>query len=218
MENFWKASLSICGFSAVAAFVFWSLYKNWLSLPIFSRLNQNYTFILMLVFLILTFAALSLMLITYLKVNSTKEQENNSIVNQSAAFCYRKNPELKVMLVRTSGRRWTFPKGTNVEGQSNYSTARINALEEAGVKGFIQKKPFSNYKHYKQELKNDGKDCLNEIFFLKVDEVVACNEAHRKPTWFTFDEAEIALREGRDAFYAKEFSRVINEAKIILST
>lgn len=121
------------------------------------------------------------------------------------------------MLVKTSGRKWTFPKGINIEGQSNYATARINALEEAGVKGFIQKKPFSNYKHYKQELKNDGEECWIDIFFLRVDELVACNEKHREPTWFTLNKAEEALSKGRDAFYVSEFYRIIREAKVLLS-
>jgi hypothetical protein len=66
MGRFWNAALAICGLSAVAAFVFWSLYTNWLKLPIFARLDQSQTFVLMLVFLSLTFVALVAMLYTYL--------------------------------------------------------------------------------------------------------------------------------------------------------
>ena len=74
MNRFWNAAVAICGFSAVAAFVFWSLYKQWFSLPIFARLSQQQTFVVMLVFLALTFAALVVMLIVYLKTPQRGDQ------------------------------------------------------------------------------------------------------------------------------------------------
>ena len=59
MERFWRAALGVGGIAAIGAFVFWSLYKQWLSLPgIFAQLTSGQTFVLMLVFLVLTFAAL----------------------------------------------------------------------------------------------------------------------------------------------------------------
>jgi hypothetical protein len=62
----WKSAIALTGLAGVAAFVFWSLYSNWLKLPIFSQLNSGQTFVLMLVFLIVAFAALLLMLVTYM--------------------------------------------------------------------------------------------------------------------------------------------------------
>jgi hypothetical protein len=80
MNKFWNAAVAVCGFSAVAAFVFWSLYNQWLSLPIFEKLNQQQTFVIMLVFLCLTFAALTLMLVVYLKQPQTAlHAEDNSL-------------------------------------------------------------------------------------------------------------------------------------------
>jgi hypothetical protein len=67
VEKLWKAAFAICGLSGVAAFVFWSLYKQWLTLSIFTRVNQNQTFVLMLTFLSLTFVALIVMLFAYLR-------------------------------------------------------------------------------------------------------------------------------------------------------
>ena len=67
MNKFWNAAFAFCGFSAVAAFVFWSLYKQWLALPIFERLTQQQTFIVMLVFLVLAFAGLIAMLVVYMR-------------------------------------------------------------------------------------------------------------------------------------------------------
>lgn len=58
MERLWKAAFAVGGVAAIGAFVFWSLYKQWLALPIFERLSQQQTFVVMLVFLALTFFAL----------------------------------------------------------------------------------------------------------------------------------------------------------------
>jgi len=58
MERLWRAAFAVGGIAAVGAFVFWSLYKQWLALPIFEKLSQGQTFTVMLVFLALTFSAL----------------------------------------------------------------------------------------------------------------------------------------------------------------
>jgi hypothetical protein len=145
------------------------------------------------------------------------ELKEKGIRKQSAAFVYKKEPELKVLLIKSSGRRWIFPKGSNIKGQPNYTTARLNALDEAGVIGSIEKKPFSSFKHYRQLLKSDGEECINDIYFLKVDQIVESSEKHREPTWFTFESAKKSLAEDRDSFYSNEFHRVIDEAEELLS-
>jgi hypothetical protein len=66
MNAFWKAALAVGGIAAIGAFVFWSLYKDWLALPIFSKMSPEQTFAIMKIFLGLTFSALLLMVITYL--------------------------------------------------------------------------------------------------------------------------------------------------------
>jgi hypothetical protein len=69
MEKFWKAALAVAGLGAVGAFVFWSLYKQWLSLGIFANLTSQQTFIVMLVFLALTFVFAVTAFITYAKTH-----------------------------------------------------------------------------------------------------------------------------------------------------
>src|SRR6478672_11560578 len=69
MEKFWKAALAVSGLGAVGAFVFWSLYKQWLSLGIFANLTSEQTFIVMLVFLALTFIFALTAFITYTKTH-----------------------------------------------------------------------------------------------------------------------------------------------------
>jgi len=76
MERLWSVAFAIGGMAAVGAFVFWSLYSKWLSLPIFSKLTQEQTFVIMLVFLSLTFLSLIIILIKKgrknPKINSSK--------------------------------------------------------------------------------------------------------------------------------------------------
>ena len=57
-EKFWKLALTVGGLASVGAFVFWSLYKEWLTLPIFSELTSDQTYQLMILFLCFTFGAL----------------------------------------------------------------------------------------------------------------------------------------------------------------
>jgi hypothetical protein len=67
MDRFWKAALGVAGIGAVAFFVFFSLYRQWLTLAIFPQLTQEQAFILMLAFLVLTFLALVVGVIAWLK-------------------------------------------------------------------------------------------------------------------------------------------------------
>ena len=66
MNKFWKAALAVGGIAAIGAFVFWSLYKDWLALPIFSKMTPEQTFEIMKIFLWLTFGSLAFMVVTYL--------------------------------------------------------------------------------------------------------------------------------------------------------
>lgn len=66
MERYWKAALGVAGIGAIGFFVFWSLYKQWLSLPMFPQLSQQQAFELLRYFLFLTFGALVLAIVAYL--------------------------------------------------------------------------------------------------------------------------------------------------------
>lgn len=70
MERFWKAALSVAGIGAIGFFVFWSLYKQWLTLPIFPQLTQDQAFQLLRYFLIFTFGAAVLGVGAYLFTHS----------------------------------------------------------------------------------------------------------------------------------------------------
>ena len=62
-------------------------------------------------------------------------------VSQSAAVPYRivaRSTEPEVLLVTSRTGRWTIPKGGIKPGATAAETARIEALEEAGVLGTIE--------------------------------------------------------------------------------
>ena len=65
METFWEAALSVAGIGAIASFVFWSLYKHWLSVPALEKLDSNQLYGLFKLFLVLTFLFAIVGLATY---------------------------------------------------------------------------------------------------------------------------------------------------------
>jgi len=79
MEKFWRAAIGIAGLGAVAFFVFYSLYNQWLSLPIFPVLTQEQAFILMLAFLGFTFLSLITGVVGWLFHRPHRESEDASL-------------------------------------------------------------------------------------------------------------------------------------------
>ena len=55
VEDLWKIAFSLTGISGVAAFVLWSLYKDWLQVPVLRDLARVQKYELLRLFLILTF-------------------------------------------------------------------------------------------------------------------------------------------------------------------
>jgi hypothetical protein len=51
MEDLWKVALGVAGLGALACFVFWSLYRQWLKLPIWTQMTKRHQFIVIIVFL-----------------------------------------------------------------------------------------------------------------------------------------------------------------------
>jgi 8-oxo-dGTP pyrophosphatase MutT (NUDIX family) len=132
---------------------------------------------------------------------------------QAAAVCFRltsRRPEF--LLVRTTGGRWTFPKGGVEEGESGWQAALREAHEEAGVSGEIRREKLTTYRHLKREFKSRGKEVTISAYLLEVKRTYKPMEPHREPTWFDADAAMTVLAEGRDFEYAEEAMRVVMEA------
>ncbi len=69
--------------------------------------------------------------------------------NQAGVIpCRKRKGQLEILLVtsRTS-RRWIIPKGNLEPGLDARETARLEALEEAGIRGSISEAPIGAYLH-----------------------------------------------------------------------
>lgn len=136
---------------------------------------------------------------------------------QAGAICYRVGPNgVEFLLIRTTGGRWTFPKG-GIDAQRGLAgSAAQEALEEAGVTGVIEPQPFIYYLHAKRELKASDEHALRfciAAFLLNVKTENAREpERGRTPTWFSPEQAKQRLAEDRAVIYRDEFARVIDAA------
>ncbi len=133
---------------------------------------------------------------------------------QVAAVCYRLTGDApEFLLVKTTGGRWTFPKGNVDEGEEQWFAAKREAFEEAGAYGDIEHEPLTLYTHEKREWKEDkGIEIKVRAFLMRVTETQKPRERKRNPTWFSADDAQDALAEDRGFKYAEEFRRVIRQA------
>lgn len=144
---------------------------------------------------------------------AVQDSEPPKQLEQVAAVCYSiVEDSIKFFLVKTTGGRWTFPKGNVDPGEEKWFAAQREAFEEAGVSGEIQREPFTTYLHEKKEWKTIGIEVKVYAFLLRVEETQPPEEKMRNPTWFSIDAAERALAEDRKFKYAEEFRRVLRAA------
>jgi 8-oxo-dGTP pyrophosphatase MutT (NUDIX family) len=120
---------------------------------------------------------------------------------QVAALCFRPGTETKeieilVITSRDSGR-WVIPKGWPMKGKSLSQAAAIEALQEAGVRGKVRRKPVGNYTYLK--MLDDGQvvPCIVDVFQMEVSEIVQRfkEKGERQVAWVSRAEAARRLRE-----------------------
>jgi 8-oxo-dGTP pyrophosphatase MutT (NUDIX family) len=135
---------------------------------------------------------------------------------QVAAVCYRRRAaQIQFLLVRNSGgRKWTFPKGAPEPHLSHSQAAEQEALEEAGVLGSIEVRPFHLYLHSKGVFWQPGgvQEYVVKAFLLEVERSLRPLELERDPTWFNPQDAKQVLGKGREVKYAEELKVVIDQA------
>lgn len=124
---------------------------------------------------------------------------------QYAALPWRisKNEGVEILLVTSrETRRWVIPKGWPMKGRKPHITAALEAMQEAGLHGKIERKKIGEYM-YDKRLKNDIVVlCLVDVYPLQV--LRQRNKWHeqdqRSIHWFPFKIAssrvdEIELRD-----------------------
>jgi 8-oxo-dGTP pyrophosphatase MutT (NUDIX family) len=107
---------------------------------------------------------------------------------QVAALCWRRNKGAVEILLVTSRetKRWVTPKGWPLPGLKDFTAARREAFEEAGVEGRIRTRPIGRYDYDKRLPDGDVQPCRVTVFALEVaKEKKSWPEKHeRKRKWF----------------------------------
>ena len=120
---------------------------------------------------------------------------------QYGALCYRRAPEgdsFQVLLItsRDTGR-WVIPKGWPMKKKKPHEAAKIEAREEAGIRGRARKKPIGRYTYLKWLEDGDVAPCTVEVFQLEVTGLVTDykERGQRELVWVSPDEAARRVRE-----------------------
>lgn len=133
-----------------------------------------------------------------------------------AAVCYRRRgSDIEFLLVNTNGgNKWTFPKGSTEARLSHSQAAEREAAEEAGAIGTIEPRHFHLYLHSKGVFWQPGgvQEFVVKAFLMEVHQTRRPDEANRKPTWVSPEEAKRRLAKGREVKYSSELDAVIDRA------
>jgi 8-oxo-dGTP pyrophosphatase MutT (NUDIX family) len=118
---------------------------------------------------------------------------------QYAALPYRVVGDCVEILLITSRRtrRWIVPKGWPVAGLPPPDCAALEALEEAGVGGEVQKRPIGHYRYLKHSKKRPSIACKVEVFACKVTQQRKswAEKGERERRWCSVEEAAAAVDE-----------------------
>jgi len=138
---------------------------------------------------------------------------------QVAAVCYRmRATTIEFLLVRTrgGGGRWTFPKGSAEPGLTHAQAAALEAFEEAGVHGRIEEASFASYLRMpidrKRTSRSGEKRVAIKAYLCEVLRLSPPQESKRDRTWFSAEEAQRILRQGRENADGAEFARLVDKA------
>jgi len=129
---------------------------------------------------------------------------------QYAALPWRRRKVLEILLITSRGTgRWIIPKGWPMKGRKPHTTAAIEAIQEAGLLGKIEKKPVGVF-HYQKVLGNNERLlCRVEVFPLRVArQMKTWPEMHQRTTkWFSLREAIRLVSDPELVGVFEEFAR-----------
>jgi len=107
---------------------------------------------------------------------------------QSGVIPYRiLKGKIEVLLVTSRNKKkWIIPKGLVEEGLTSQESAAKEALEEAGVEGFVHFERIGKYKYEKW-----GGLCVVDVYLLGVEKIHETWLEHyaRKRKWFPISDA-----------------------------
>ncbi len=144
-----------------------------------------------------------------------KKREGVEPKIQYAALPWRMGKTLEVMLVSSrETRRWVIPKGWPMKGRKPHATAAIEALQEAGLLGKIEKVAVGAY-HYHKRLKNGAVLlCRVDVFPLRVARQRKSwpEKRQRITKWFPRSEAALLVHEPELTRLIMTFEKVASKS------
>ena len=117
---------------------------------------------------------------------------------QTGALVWRRDPELKVLLITSrENRRWVIPKGWPMHDLSDDRAAAQEALEEAGVVGEVAAQPVGAYGYAKRLKSGQTRLCTVRVYPLKLRQERARwrEQDVRERRWFAPAEAAQLVQE-----------------------
>lgn len=91
---------------------------------------------------------------------------------QCAALPWRLDEDMRVEVLLATSRdtkRWVIPKGWPMKGRKPHIVAAIEATQEAGLHGKIEKAKLGDYDYEKRLKGGSAVDCRVEVFALRVE-------------------------------------------------
>jgi hypothetical protein len=98
-----------------------------------------------------------------------------------------------------------------VGGLTRAQSAALEAFEEGGVHGRIERAPFTRYVLRKRRSAQTGEITI-DAYLCEVLRLGTPQEVNRIPTWFAVEESRLRLGEGRTAQDSGELARVVDRA------
>lgn len=131
---------------------------------------------------------------------------------QYAALPWRRKGKVREIMLITSRetRRWVIPKGWPMKGRKVHATAALEAIQEAGLLGKIEKKAIGAF-HYQKGLGNGATVlCRVDVFPLRVvRQRKNWPEKHQRNTkWFSVSKAARLVDEPELAKLIKDFGKL----------
>lgn len=177
MTKFWKAALGVAGIGAIGLFVFWSLYKEWLSLPIFPELTQIQAYNLLKIFLFLTFGALVISIIAYFFTHKPNAKDENYVpVNNEnlrlpngtrftdEQFETYRNVWIVLQDVKNTGNSlWERASTNNLDAFADALRSAVNLIDDGSI--FFTKTDYKKLEQLLHEFEKyrSGKQRLIEL-------------------------------------------------------
>jgi len=133
------------------------------------------------------------------KTTRKRERAGSVPRTQYAALPWRvKDGRLEIMLVTSRDtKRWVIPKGWPMKGRKPHIVAAIEAVQEAGLIGKIDKAKLGDFGYEKRLESGAAVDCRVEVFALRVQrQRKRWREKKQRATrWFEYGVAASLVQE-----------------------